>query len=157
LDEALLRAIRGSLPHPPAVVDAVRIFTRTGQHAAGWLALGAAGMALDAPRRAQWRTATATVAGAYVANQAIKLVVRRRRPELPDLPALVSNPTQLSFPSAHATSSFAAARAFAPLAGGWVRPVAAGLAFSRLYLGVHYPSDVAAGAALGWVIGGRAR
>ena len=109
----------------------MRVFTRTGQHAAGWLAFGIAGAAFDPPRRERWQRATAVVAGAYVVNQAIKLAVRRQRPQLPDLPPLVSNPTQLSFPSAHATSSFAAARAFAPLVGDAVYPVAAGLAFSR--------------------------
>jgi len=156
-DEAILRAVRGSLPHPPGLVRAVRLYTRLGQHAAGWLALGVVGMALDQERGERWRRATTVVAGAYLVNQAIKLTVRRQRPQLPDLPVLVGNPTQLSFPSAHATSSFAAARAFAPLVGGAIYPAAAGLALSRLYLGVHYPSDVAVGAALGWTLGALAR
>jgi undecaprenyl-diphosphatase len=95
----------------------------------------------------------ATVAGAYGLNTAIKLAVRRRRPELEGLPPLTGTPTALSFPSAHATSSFAAARAYsrllpaAPLYG-----VATALALSRVYLGVHFPSDSLAGAALGLTV-----
>ena len=90
---------------------------------------------------------------------AIKNVVRRRRPELPGLPPLVGTPTGLSFPSTHSATSFAGARA---LAGAGMpalplRLLAASLAASRLYLGVHYPSDIAAGAALGHVVGGFAR
>jgi membrane-associated phospholipid phosphatase len=66
----------------------------------------------------------------------------------------MATPTGLSFPSSHSTSSFAAAQAFAPLLPrGPLFGAACGMAFSRLYLGVHYPSDVAAGAALGTVIG----
>ncbi len=95
------------------------------------------------------------VAATYALNTAVKLAVRRRRPELPGLPALTGTPTQLSFPSAHASTSFAAARLYARL--GLPAPVlyalAAKLSLSRLYLGVHYPSDVLAGAALGAVGG----
>jgi membrane-associated phospholipid phosphatase len=134
----------------------VRDYSRLGQHGACWLALGVAGAALDGARRARWQRATATVAAAYAANQALKLVVRRSRPQLRDLPPLIGTPTQLSFPSAHAATSFAAARAFAGLLpAAPLRAVAATMAASRLYLGVHYPSDIVAGAMLGRAIGGR--
>ena len=140
--------------HSPALERAARSFTRLGDHAGAWLALGFAGACADAPRRAGWRTATATVAGAYAVNTAVKLAVRRPRPRLPGLPPLVGTPTGLSSPSAHATSSFAAALAYSRL-GLPVFPLyalATALALSRLYLGVHYPSDIAAGALLGTAI-----
>jgi decaprenylphosphoryl-5-phosphoribose phosphatase len=141
--------------HAPAVERTVRAFSHTGEHAALWLAAGAAGMALDAPRRHRWRRATTGVAAAYAINTAVKLVARRPRPLLDGLPQLIATPTQLSFPSAHASSSFAAARGFAPLVGaGSVYPVAAVMAASRVYLGVHYPSDILAGALLGTLVGG---
>jgi undecaprenyl-diphosphatase len=141
--------------HAPAAEHFVRACSRLGQHGACWLALGAAGTVLDGARSARWRRATATVAGAYAANQALKLVVRRPRPRLPDLPPLISTPTQLSFPSAHAATSFAAAHAFAGLLpAAPLRAVAVAMAASRLYLGVHYPSDIVAGAMLGRAIGG---
>ena len=82
----------------------------------------------------------------YVLNQAIKFVVRRRRPELPGLPPLTPTVTKLSFPSAHATTSFAAARVYSGLLPAAPLYAAAGaFAVSRPYLGVHYPSDVLAG------------
>ncbi|WCB96938.1 Putative decaprenylphosphoryl-5-phosphoribose phosphatase [Baekduia alba] len=153
-DAALAVAAR-TRGHSARAERAVRAFSRTGEHAALWLALGTVGAVVDRPRRSRWTRATAGVAGAYVLNTAIKLVVRRRRPQLAGLPALISTPTQLSFPSAHASSSFAAARGFAPLVGaGKVYPVATAMAASRVYLGVHYPSDILAGALLGTLVGG---
>jgi undecaprenyl-diphosphatase len=150
LDLRLLRLAR-TRAHPPAAERAIARFSRLGEHGGIWLALGAAGLLLDRRRRGAWRRALATVAGAYVLNTALKLLVGRRRPELPGLPPLVGTPTGLSLPSAHATTSFAGARCYARL-GAPAAPLyalAVALAGSRVYLGVHYPSDVLAGAALG--------
>jgi undecaprenyl-diphosphatase len=155
LDERLLVAARTTRGHTPRFERAVARFSRLGEHGGVWLAIGALGWALDRPRAAEWRTAAGTVAGTYALNTAIKQLVGRRRPELPGLPALTSTPTALSFPSAHASTSFAGARCYARL--GLPAPalyaLATGLSLSRLYLGVHYPSDVLAGAALGFLAG----
>jgi membrane-associated phospholipid phosphatase len=153
LDLRMLELIRTRW-HTPALERAAARYSRLGEHGALWLAIGAAGAALDRDRRGSWRAATGTVAGTYVLNTAIKLVVRRQRPQLPGLPALTSTPTALSFPSAHTATGFAGAFAYSRL--GVPRPVlyalAVSLALSRLYLGVHYPSDILAGALLGTAV-----
>ena len=84
---------------------------------------------------------------AYVANQLIKVIVRRRRP--PHEGRLTSTMSDLSYPSAHAATSVAAVRAL-EMPVLW--PLAIALAGSRLYLRVHYPSDTVAGAALGGAV-----
>jgi membrane-associated phospholipid phosphatase len=157
VDEWLLRAAR-TYGHNSQAERVVARFSRVGEHAAVWLAIGAVGMVVDSPRRGRWRGATRKVLATYALNTAIKRVVHRRRPELAGLPALTSTPTGLSFPSAHSSTSFAGARVYSRL--GLPAPplyaLAVGLALSRLYLGVHYPSDVLAGAALGTVMVGGA-
>jgi decaprenylphosphoryl-5-phosphoribose phosphatase len=115
-------------------------------------------MAFDRPRRARWRRATLSVLGAQVASTAVKLVVRRRRPAVEGAEQLVSTPTQLSFPSSHASGSLAAARAFAPLVGASaIYPPAVLMALTRVVLGVHYPTDILGGAALGTLVGSLGR
>jgi membrane-associated phospholipid phosphatase len=154
VDERLLRVAR-TRGHGPKADRAVERFSKLGERGAVWLAIGAAGYAFDEPRRPQWRRAMGTVMGTYALNTLVKLVVRRRRPRLPGLPPLTDTPTQLSFPSAHASTSFAGALVYARLGLPAVPlyALAKGLAVSRLYLGVHYPSDVLAGAAFGWLVG----
>jgi membrane-associated phospholipid phosphatase len=158
LDERLLRVARTRGHGDPRVERAVAWFSALGEHGGVWLAIGAVGWAVDRPRAGAWSRAVGTVAGTYALNTVIKLAVHRRRPELPGLPALTGTPTQLSFPSAHASTSFAAAGLYARL--GLPAPalyaLAVKLSLSRLYLGVHYPSDVLAGALLGAIVGSRA-
>jgi membrane-associated phospholipid phosphatase len=157
LDLAIYRRAR-THGHDPAIERPIRAYSRTGEHAALWLVVGAAGMALDPQRRARWRRGMFGIATAYALNTALKMVAQRARPVLDDLPQLIATPTQLSFPSAHASSSFAAARAYSGLLPAAPLYAAAGvMAGSRVYLGVHYPSDIVAGAALGTVVGGLAR
>jgi undecaprenyl-diphosphatase len=98
------------------------------------------------------------IGATQIINTAIKAVFRRRRPALEELPALVKVPTSLSFPSSHSATSFTAARAYSALVPAPPLYVAAALmALSRVYVGVHYPSDIVVGAGLGLTIGSVAR
>jgi undecaprenyl-diphosphatase len=156
LDVRLLRTMR-TRGHSPGAEAAMIALGRIGEWAGVWAAIGLVGAAVDGRRRGRWLRAAAVGPAAIGANFAVKLAVGRPRPRLRGLPPLSGAPSSLSFPSAHATSSLAAATAF-----GRVEPrtrlplyaVAAGICATRPYLGMHYPSDVAAGAALGLIIGG---
>lgn len=148
----LLAAVQRAVAHPP-VVSAARGMSLFGEHAAGWLAIGLAGAALDRPRRREWLGSAAAVAFAHGASIGVKRIVRRRRPDHPSVRVLVGTPSRLSFPSSHATSTTAAAVLYGGLLARPVAPVLVpAMAVSRLVLGVHYPSDVALGSALGAVI-----
>jgi len=132
------------------VARVARGMSHFGEHAGGWLAIGALGAALDRPRSRQWLTAAAGVAAAHAASIGVKRVVRRHRPDDPRIEVRVGTPSRLSFPSSHVTSTTTAAMLYGRLLG---RPLVPALvppmALSRLVLGVHYPTDVLAGSALG--------
>jgi membrane-associated phospholipid phosphatase len=133
------------------VETAVRRFSQLGEHGILWYTVSAVGAAVSPEHRRTYGRAAALVFGSFLANQAVKFVARRERPDLPGLPALVHTMSNRSYPSAHATTSAAAAVGLSRvLPAGPLCGVALLLALSRLYLGVHYPSDTLAGAALGW-------
>ncbi|WP_161303592.1 phosphatase PAP2 family protein [Streptomyces sp. SID5785] len=166
MDRRLLSALRDCATDQ-RVAAAARALSWVGEHGALWLAVGLVGAAADRERRGAWLRGTALTAGAHLASMGVKRVVRRPRPGVADgVVPLVRTAGRHSFPSSHAASAAAATVAYGalrPVGARVVPPVAAAMCVSRMVVGVHYPSDVAAGAALGaltarlgvrWIKGG---
>ena len=106
---AAMVAVQSALADRPGVLTAARGLSHFGEHSIGWVAVSLLGAVLLPARRRDWLVAGA---GAFVAHAAavlIKRVVRRKRPHHPAVAVNVGTPSQLSFPSAHATSTTAAA------------------------------------------------
>jgi undecaprenyl-diphosphatase len=155
LDRETLRALRTRL-HPPPLERAAIAYTTLGEFGGVWAAGALAGALRDRDRRGRWLAVAALVPATLGANYLVKMVVRRPRPQLRGLPPLAHAPATFSFPSAHAATSLAAATAAGALVPGARKPLlaaAAAMALTRPYLGLHYPSDVLAGAALGAALG----
>ncbi|WP_258016133.1 bifunctional phosphatase PAP2/diacylglycerol kinase family protein [Streptomyces sp. AJS327] len=122
-----------------------------------WFGVGAGMWALGdgRARRAAARGALSLALASVTVNTLGKRSVRRGRPLLDAVPVarrLPSQPVTTSFPSGHAASAAAFAIGVALEAPRWgavLAPAAAAVGFSRIYSGVHYPSDVLAGAAFG--------
>ncbi|MFT3716398.1 MAG: phosphatase PAP2 family protein [Gordonia sp. (in: high G+C Gram-positive bacteria)] len=157
-EAAALVAVQRAIADKPGVLAAARGLSHFGEHSLGWMGLAAAGAVLaarsgDADRKRKFIEAGVGAFGAHAASVVIKRIVRRKRPNHPDIAVGVGTPSKLSFPSSHATSTTAAAILLGRAAGlppavlpaALVPPMLA----SRLVLGVHYPSDVAAGALIG--------
>lgn len=153
----MLRFLRTKAPHDARTESVFKGVGWIGEYAAVWIAIGLTGASRDEGRRRRWLLGAAVGPGAVAVNYAAKLSFGRERPLIEDHPPLARAPSKLSFPSAHATSSLAAATAFGRVHPGTRIPLhalAAAICLSRPYLGMHYPSDVLAGAALGTLIGG---
>ena len=155
LDTKLLRLMR-TRGHAPPAEKSARMISKSGENGYLWFGIGLAGAVLDGSRRKQWLAAALIGPLAIGFNFLVKLVARRPRPKLDGLPPIGNAPSSLSFPSAHATASFAAATAMSRLAPELKLALfgaAAVMAVTRPYLGMHYPSDVVAGAILGTAVG----
>jgi undecaprenyl-diphosphatase len=136
--------------HRAGVLDPVFVgATHAGSMGAVWLVIGVA-VAIALRRPLVFPLVLAAVVLANLSTTALKEAVDRPRPTGVDM--LVSTPTSPSFPSGHAAMSAAAAVvlcAAVPRLAPMFVLLAATIAFSRVYVGVHYPSDVLAGAAVG--------
>lgn len=159
-DEALLVAC-GRL-HRPTMTRALGTITHLGDGQS----LAFVGVVLllsgsEAGRHLAWLLLLGA-GGAAALAQLIKRVSRRRRPNvgIADFTALAQNPDAFSFPSGHTAASVALAVAWAGEGSGLgllMSGFAGVIGFSRVYLGVHYPLDVMAGAVIGLTAGALAR
>jgi undecaprenyl-diphosphatase len=152
-EDAALVAVQSTLAGRPGVLPGARALSHFGEHSAGWVGVSLLGALLQPRRRRVWLTAGIGAFVAHAAAVVIKRVVKRERPHHPSITVNVSTPSRLSFPSAHATSTTAAAILLGR-ATGLPLPVllVPPMALSRLVLGVHYPSDVVTGVAVGAVV-----
>ena len=122
-----------------------------------WLAIAVAISGFSWSRPWLWTRVGAAILIAESVSGALKEWIKRDRPAVadPDPGALVGLPATYSFPSGHATVSFACATVLAlavPRLRWPLYTLAVLISFSRVYVGVHYPLDVLAGAVLGVAI-----
>ena len=134
----------------PWTVKAAQGLSHFGEHSLGWLALSGV-CALSFPnQRKQWGWAALSAFGSHALSVIIKRIVRRHRPSNPAIDVNVTTPSELSFPSSHATSTTSWATSATMITHNPLPLVLSPIMMaSRMLAGVHYPTDVVAGAALG--------
>jgi undecaprenyl-diphosphatase len=154
VDLALTRRV-ARLPRSRADT-ALKALTTSANHSLLWFAIAAAMVGRRGSlRRAALRGVLAIGGASLTANAVAKPLMPRRRPAadaLPNFRTLPDPPTSSSFPSGHSASAAAFTTAVGlecPLAGALIAPVAASVAYSRVHTGPHWPTDAAAGVALG--------
>lgn len=159
VDEHCLRWIAETLRTP--LLDHFFVFyTFLGNGGWVFITLGVLMLLWSRTRRAGVSTLTAMLLGLLVTNLTIKPLVARTRPwiAMNAFTALVTSSDLNSFPSGHTCAAFAFSVALsATLPQKWAKATAIAAAalmgFSRLYVGVHFPSDVLAGAVIGAICG----
>ena len=154
LDGGFLLFLQESVRNP--ILDSIMIFiTSLGNGGMIWIAATILLLIPKKTRKAGVMSAVALLGSLIINNNIVKNIVQRPRPfvTFADLQIIIPTPSEFSFPSGHTSSSFAAAAVFyrhLPKKLGIPSVILAGLiGFSRLYVGVHYPTDVIAGVLMG--------
>ena len=158
LDTALFLAVN-SLPHPPALDLGMRLLSAVMSKGMAW----AAGLILVAllDGRQGWRAVRDVLPAMWLAGLTVEYPVKRLFGRMRPFRALALSsvvgpkPTGYSFPSAHSAVAFTAARLISvhyPKRTAALYALASLVGFSRLYLGVHYTSDVLVGALTGFIL-----
>ena len=146
--------------HNPVLNPIMKALTMLGDAGIFWIALSVILLFFKKTRKTAVAMAVSLVLSLIFTNLIIKNIVDRIRPFVAD-PTLLSDmlvklPKDSSFPSGHTSASFAAATAFFITDRKWGIPclvLAFFIALSRLYLTVHFPTDVIAGIILGIIYG----
>lgn len=139
------------------VLDKIMIFfTMLGEIGVLWILLGIVLLFFKKYRKNGWILLFSLLVGVLLANVLLKNIVARIRPYDVNtaVQLLIRPPSDWSFPSGHATASFAAAAALLYTDKRWgiaAYITAFLIAFSRMYLYVHYPTDILGGIAVGTV------
>ena len=154
LDCGFLLFLQDSVRNP--ILNSIMIFiTSLGDGGIIWIAATIALLIPKKTRKVGIMSAVALLGSLLINNNLIKNIVQRPRPYVTftDLQIIIPQPSEFSFPSGHTSSSFASAAVFyrhLPKKFGVPAVILAALiGFSRLYVGVHYPTDVLAGAVMG--------
>ena len=154
LDGGFLLFLQESVRNP--ILDNLMIFiTSLGNGGMIWIVATIVLLIPKKTRKAGIMSAVALLGSLIINNNIVKNIVQRPRPfvTFTDLQIIIPTPSEFSFPSGHTSSSFAAAAVFyrhLPKKLGLPSVILAGLiGFSRLYVGVHYPTDVIAGVLMG--------
>lgn len=151
------RLVRRSAALPRTEGDhLLRVLSRSANHSGLWFVIaGLLAGRKGATRRGAARGVAAIAGASMSASLVAKRLFPRRRPAAELVPVhrrLAARPTSSSFPSGHAASAAAFVTAVtleSPPAGLGLLPLATAVGYSRIHTGVHWPSDVGAGAAIG--------
>jgi diacylglycerol kinase family enzyme/membrane-associated phospholipid phosphatase len=161
--DARLHAAIGGLPTSPADVWLRRLSNSANQGRI-WLTLAALlGIKKGSLRRGALRGLGSMWVSSLLVNLVLKRLFGRVRPDLTNLRSdrrLRRSPVTLSFPSGHSSSAGAFVTGVAmenTLAGAALAPLALGVGYSRVHVGVHYPGDVVAGLAVGGAVAAASR
>lgn len=160
MDIAILYWIQANLTSP-AMDTVMQVLTMLGDNGALWIVLGLLMITMKRHREYGILLLIALAAAFLIGEFGIKPLVARPRPFVVDpsfLPLLIADPGGTSFPSSHAATAFAALTVLCFSKVNWPWKVGFGflaflIAFSRLYLCVHFPTDVLAGMILGIIVG----
>lgn len=153
IDQTILQFIQNTFKN--SLLDKLMPFiTHLGDKGLVWILIIIILLFTSKYRRVGWMAGVAIILGAILGEVILKPIIGRPRPFVDsiDFTLLIKEPTSFSFPSGHTTSSFGAATIIAQNIKSYrvaAYILAAGIAFSRLYLYVHYPSDILAGYILG--------